>query len=116
MGAVISACSSNVNFPLTHSTSITIQISQTVFFTMCVIENEPSTVTTPTIPPTRAQHLDAGIAVAIVVPIVCFLVFATIITAALSYAYCQKCKKSVGIGFKKLETDDPDLAPLMGNV
>ena len=72
-------------------------------------------VTTPTIPPTRAQHSSAGIAVAIVVPIVCFLVMATIITAALSYAYCRKHKKSDSIGVKKLKTDDPDLVPLMGN-
>ena len=114
MGPVISACSANVNI-----SPLTLYHYNDPNFPNCLLydvnENEPSTVTTSTIPPTRVHHFDSGIAVAIAVPIVVFLVFATILTAALSYAYCRKCKKSVGIGVKKLETDDPDLAPLMGN-
>jgi predicted outer membrane repeat protein len=119
MGAVISACSSNVSL----SPHILYQYNDPNFpncLLYDVIENEPLTdaVTTPTIPPTGAKHLDAGLAVAIVVPIVVFLVFVLIIAAALTYAYWPKCKKSVSIGrygVKKSEIDDPDSAPLMGN-
>ena len=113
MGAVISACSANVSI-----SPLTLYHYNDPNFPNCLLYDviEPSTVTTPTIPPTRAHHFDSGIAVAVALPIVVFLVFATILTAALSYAYCRKCKKSVGIArFKKLETDDPDLAPLTSN-
>ena len=83
LGAVISACSSDVNIPhdiLYHDPN----------FPNCllydVIENRPSTepVTTPTrmIPPTGA-NLDTGIAVAV---IACFLVMVLILAAVLVYA------------------------------
>ena len=81
LGAVISACSSDVNFPhdiLYHDPN----------FPNCllydVIENRPSTepVTTPTIPPT-GTNLDTGIAVAV---IACFLVVVLILAAVLVYA------------------------------
>ena len=83
LGAVISACSSDVNFP--HD--ILHQYSNPNFPSCLlydVIENRPSTeaMTTPTIPPT-GTNLGTGIAVAVVA---CFLVVVLILVVVLVYA------------------------------
>ena len=123
MGAVISACNSNVSiFPFGSLYQYNDPNSPNCLL-YDIAKNQPTTaVTTPTIPPTRAyRHSSANIAVVIAVPIVCPLGLALIVAAALAFAYWKgylKCKKSVSVGrhgVKKSETDDPDLAPLMGN-
>ena len=122
MGAVISACNSDVG---TFPASLLSQ-REDQNFPNCVLydvaENQPTSaaVTTATIPPTRAKHSN-GIAVAIVIPIVCLLVLALFVVAVFAFAYwrgCLKCKKSVNIGadrYKVGKSDDPDYTPLMDN-
>ena len=94
MGAVISACDSDVGFfPFD-----TLYQHSDPYFPNCQLYDEveyqpTAAVTTPTIPPTRAN---TGIAVAVAVPIAYLLGLALFVSAVLAFAYWRgdlKCKK-----------------------
>ena len=114
MGAVISACDSEVGF---YPFDVLYQHSDP-YFPNCLLYDEVATaaVTTPTIPPTRAKHLSTGIAIAVAVPIASLLGLALFVAAVFAFAYWQghlKCKKSVSVG--QYGVNKTETAPLMDN-